>query len=55
MAQEDDVQPQMNRYVIIGGAAAVVLCCCVVVGGLLLFGDFWCDVPVANQIAVLCP
>lgn len=54
MEGEEEGAPMSRRNMILFGCGGALLLVCCVLAGLLVFGNFWCDVPVANQIGVLC-
>ena len=52
----EEPEPKVSRNLIIGCVVVAVVVLCLVVAVPLLFfpSDFWCQVPVANEIPVLC-
>ena len=53
MADESGARPQLNRALVIG-VVAVLGVGCLILALLVLFGQFWCAVPIANQMPVMC-
>jgi pSer/pThr/pTyr-binding forkhead associated (FHA) protein len=60
IADEEEFEPDRNRWIVIGCGVLTLLFCCALVAGLIVIDNYengilWCEIPILNEQLFNCP